>query len=168
MCETIDRSYEIQGILPVEGTANPFLLFSTWTWYQYDRQGGFKLTRTNVDGGLLVRNLTMANWWAGLNYRYGVDGTVLGGTSAFPRFSSKAQYPPKSWMNYTPQLCTGSAALSTIRLFGIKTVGHSTAETVMKATNNVYSGGTGYYSYSFMCSYGRWNPYSKASTTWSN
>jgi hypothetical protein len=113
MCETIDRSYEIQGILPVEGTANPFLLFSTWTWYQYDRQGGFKLTRTNVDGGLLVRNLTMANWWAGLNYRYGVDGTVLGGTSAFPRFSSKAQYldvngtgyiisyASESWLNET-------------------------------------------------------------------
>ncbi len=76
--------------------------------------------------------------------------------------------PPKPWTDYTPQLCSGSSALSRIRLFGVKTVGHSTAETVMKATNNIYASGSSYYSYSFMCAFGRWNPFVKTSTTWSN
>ncbi len=76
--------------------------------------------------------------------------------------------PPKAWVNYTANLCTGSATLSSIKIFGIKSVGHSTAETVMKATNNIYAGGSGYYSYNFMCAFGRWNPNSKASTSWSN
>lgn len=113
LCEATDRSYEIQGILPVEGPTNPFVLFSTWTWYEYDRQGGMKLTRTQVDGGQLLRNLTMTNWWAGLQYRWGNDGTVMGGTSAFPRFSPKTQYldvngtgyiisyANESWLNET-------------------------------------------------------------------
>ncbi len=108
-----------------------------------------------------------APWVFAVYHQSGAPGAAVW-QFANPVTGATSTTPPKSWMNYTPQLCTGSAALSTIRLFGIKTVGHSTAETVMKATNNVYSGGTGYYSYSFMCSYGRWNPYSKASTTWSN
>lgn len=92
LCDVINRSYEIQGILPVEGQTNPFVLFSTWTWDQYDRQGGLKLTRTQVDGGQLLRNLTMTDWSVGLQYRWGYDGTTMGGTSAFPRFSPKTQY----------------------------------------------------------------------------
>lgn len=77
--------------------------------------------------------------------------------------------PPKSWTNFSQDLCTGSAQLSTIKLWGTKSVGHSTAETVMKATNNVYAGSSGgYYSYTFMCAYGRWNPFSKTNTSWTN
>ncbi len=113
MCETIDRSYEIQGILPIEGASNPFVLFSTWTWYQYDRQGGMKLTRTSVDGGPLVRNITMTDWWTGLKFTWPADGTAVAGTSAFPRSSAKAQYldfngtgyiisyASESWLNET-------------------------------------------------------------------
>lgn len=75
--------------------------------------------------------------------------------------------PQKSWTNYTDQVCQGSSALSTIKLYGIKTTGHSTAETVMKATNNIYTqNGVGYYSYHFMCAFGRWNPYNMSQTTW--
>lgn len=77
--------------------------------------------------------------------------------------------PQKSWTNYTDQVCQGSSALSTIKLYGIKTTGHSTVETVMKATNNIYTNtGSGYYSYNFMCAFGRWNPYNKTQTNWTH
>ncbi len=75
--------------------------------------------------------------------------------------------PPKSWTDYTPQLCNGSSALSQFKVLGIKAVGHSTAETVMKAVNNIYSGvSSGFYSYHFMCEFGEWNPSSKSFTSW--
>lgn len=77
--------------------------------------------------------------------------------------------PPRTWTDYTSQVCTGSAALTKIKLFGTKASGHATAETVMKANNNVYTqAGSGFYNYFFMCSYGRWNPRSKTFSTWTN
>lgn len=76
--------------------------------------------------------------------------------------------PQKAWTNFTNDVCP-SVNLTQVKLWGIKTTGHSTAETVMKATNNIYTGtASGYYSYYFMCSYGRWNPVGKASTNWTN
>lgn len=80
-----------------------------------------------------------------------------------------AQTPPKPWTDYTPQLCSGSSALTTIKLLGAKETGHSTPETVLKAVNSyAINGSTGFYSYNFMCAYGRWNPFSKGNTNWSN
>jgi hypothetical protein len=87
---------------------------------------------------------------------------------ANPASGATSTTPPKAWTNYTPALCSGTAALTTIKLFGIKTTGHSTAETVMKATNNLYATGTGYHSYNFMCAFGRWNPSSKVNTSWTH
>jgi hypothetical protein len=77
--------------------------------------------------------------------------------------------PPKGWDDYTSTLCNGDATLTKIKLYGTKTVGHSAAETVMKATNNVYTTGSGgFFSYYFMCSFGRWNPANKTETSWSH
>ncbi len=79
------------------------------------------------------------------------------------------QTPPKPWTDYTPLLCGGSSALTTIKLLGAKETGHSTPEAVMKAVNSYsINGATGFYSYNFMCAYGRWNPFSKGNTNWSN
>lgn len=77
--------------------------------------------------------------------------------------------PPRTWTDYTSQLCTGSATLTRIKLLATKASGHATAETVMKANNNFYSqAGSGFHNYSFMCTYGRWNPRHKSSTTWTD
>ena len=100
-CDASSRSYDLQGILPIEGTANPFVLFTNWTWNQYDRQGGLKLTKTTPDGTSLVRNLTMGDWYTGLKYTYPTDGTLVGtNTTAFGRFAAKAQYQIVSGTGY--------------------------------------------------------------------
>lgn len=76
--------------------------------------------------------------------------------------------PQKAWTNFTNDVCP-SVNLTQVKLWGIKSTGHSTAETVMKATNNIYTlGAPGYYSYHFMCAYGRWNPVGKSSTNWTD
>lgn len=77
--------------------------------------------------------------------------------------------PPRTWTDYTTQLCSGTATLTKIKLYGTKASGHATAETVMKANNNVYSqAGSGFFNYYFMCSYGRWNPKNKSATNWTD
>lgn len=77
--------------------------------------------------------------------------------------------PPRTWTDQTLNLCNGSATLTKIKIFSTKASGHATAETVMKANNNMYSqAGSGFFNYFFMCSYGRWNPKNKTSTNWTN
>lgn len=104
-------------------------------------------------------------------YDFSPTGVVW--TYINPSTGAVSTTPTKTWTDYTPSLCTGSAALSKFKVLGAKTIGNETAETTMKATNKYhavgYSGSTtGFYSYTFMCSYGRWNPFNKGSTNWTH
>lgn len=77
-----------------------------------------------------------------------------------------------SWTNFTSDICTGSSALSTIKLYGVRLKVLSGDGGDMKAVNEVFMGSTGfaqplsYYSYRFMCAHGRWNPYTRNYTDW--
>lgn len=77
-----------------------------------------------------------------------------------------------TWTNFTSDICTGTSALSTIKLYGIRLKVLSGDGGDMKAVNEIITGSSGftqplsYFSYRFMCAHGRWNPFTRNYTTW--
>ncbi len=82
---------------------------------------------------------------------------------------ASASSTPKTWENITPEVCSGSASLTKIKLLRNRlSVDSNTSNIIMKAANQISSNGMsgGYYSYYFFCAYGRWHPSGKTSNNW--
>ncbi len=83
---------------------------------------------------------------------------------------SAASSEAQSWEIITPQVCSGSSSLNKIKLLRTRvSVETGNPNVIMKAVNSGASVGMvnhGYYSYLFMCNYGRWHPSGKSYNNW--
>lgn len=80
--------------------------------------------------------------------------------------SESATTPAQPWVDRTSELCTGAADLSQVRIFSSPMIGFVNGTTAMKASSSMSSSSREAFSYAFVCTYGRWNPNAKSSTTW--
>ena len=96
------------------------------------------------------------------------DGGTLSNANWRLVSSSNTASTTRAFTNYTAQACPG-VAFGKVKLYGSKANGFSSSSGAsMLAFNQttVTVGSSGSFSYSFMCSYGRWNPSGKTLTTW--